>query len=153
MLLSDRPRRAHRVPRRFGHSSKSIGVSSTLYCSSQPSSLLDRNTPISSLPISPVPSPSQPENVSSSRSLSHKLLFSFTCCSCKLHKRLAAVKCGNCSLFFHLGASNCLVFRRSSSEAIGAVTNVQMSIILRSLSKLIPISPKRHLLNICKTWN
>ena len=149
MLSSDHPRRVHRVLRRFGHCSKAIGMLSGLQSFSQPFPLLDNNA----LANFSVPSPSQTENVSSSQSLSPKLLYSFTCCSCKLHERLATVKFRNFFSFFILGTSICLVIRRSSLEAIGLVTNAQVSTILRSLSKLILISPTRHLLNICKNWN
>ena len=75
---------------------------SALHPSSQPPPLLDSNPSISNLSISSVPHSSQPENVSSSQSHLSNLLYSFTCSSCKLHKRLAVVKCRKCSSFFHL---------------------------------------------------
>ena len=95
----DRPRRVLRVPRRFVHSVEAIGVSSALYPSSQPPPLLDSNSSMSNLSVSSVPHSSQPENVSSSQPHLSNLLYSFTCSSCKLHKRLAAVKCRKCTRF------------------------------------------------------
>ena len=105
----DRPRRVLRVPHRFIYSVEAIGVSSALHPSSQPPPLLDSNPSIFNLSISPVPHSSQPENVSSSQSHLPNLLYSFTCSSCKLHKRLAAVKCRKCASFFHL---RCVKFSR-----------------------------------------
>ena len=99
------------------YSVEAIGVSSALHPSSQPPSLLDSNVPISNLSISPVPHSSQPENVSSSQSHLSNLLYSFTCSSCKLHKRLAVVKCRKCVSFFHL---KCVKLSRVQAFLIGS---------------------------------
>ena len=113
----DRPRRIFRVPRRFLHSVEAIGVSSALYSSNQPLPLLDSNPSISNLSISPVPYSSQPENVSSSQPHLSNLLHSFTCSSCKLHKRLTAVKYRKCASFFHL---RCVKLSRVQALLIGS---------------------------------
>ena len=151
MLSSDRPHRVHQVSRHFGHSLEAIGVSSALHSSSQPSPLFDSNATISSLPFTPVPPPPQLKNISSSQFFLPNLFYLFTYCSCKLHKRLASVKYRNCSSFFNLRCVKLSRVQALSLEAIGSVTNAQVSSILWSLSNLILISPTRHLLNICKT--
>ena len=60
---------------------------------------------------------SQPVNVFSSQAHLSNLLYSFTCSSCKLHKRLAAVKFRKCTSFFHL---RCVKLSRVQALLIGS---------------------------------